>query len=107
MTIEQIQQRMNEGGLSPAEASEFKMFLSAQYAYLSGLLEDVLLTKSEWWGLERPNQKSDKATDMAWARTPKGRDELSYTFKRKSIEKLISSLSSYLRVQEGQSKNLY
>lgn len=80
--------------------AELKAELSSQYSYKTGLLEDILLKKPEIWLRIREDHKSDKATDRYWEGTQMGLREMKIKLDLKRIEKMISALSSRLRVAE-------
>ena len=107
MTLEEIQEQMREGQLTPHQMSEFKTRLAGEYSHFSEQLEDVLLKKPSVWMEMRKSLKSDTSTDRAWDGTEMGLIEMKLRLRCKRIEKLISALSSALRVKEGEARNEY
>jgi hypothetical protein len=87
--------------------AEYKAQLSAEYSFFSGLLEGVLARKPAIWNEMRKNHNSDKATDREYEATSDGIDEVGLRLKLKRIEKMISAISSLLRVAEGEAKHIY
>ena len=106
-TIEQIENIISEGIQSPHVAADLRVELSAKYSRESGRLELILKDRPMKWMAIREKVKSDKAADRAWEATEQGTDEMIIRLRLKRIEKLISALSSILKVFEGQSKNQY
>lgn len=104
--LEKAEKEIVESGFSPARAADLKIRLAAEYSYYMGRLEDILARRPLIWMELRKSQKSDKATDRAWEATQDGIDELVCRSRLKRIEKLISSLSTYVRVAENEARNL-
>lgn len=55
----------------------------------------------------REGVKSDAQAERFWQSTPEGILELQYSFKLKSIEKLMSAIKLKLRLLSEESKNYY
>jgi len=55
----------------------------------------------------RKDCKSDKSADRQWDATEMGITEMSCRLRLKRIEKVISALSSLIRVAEGAAKNQF
>lgn len=73
---------------------------TAEYAFIAGLLQDILANKPAIWNTYRLNVKSDKAADRLWEATENGINESGYRLKLKSLEKVISALKAMLRIKE-------
>lgn len=84
--------------------AELKADLSSEYAYQTGLLEAILLSKPRKWLDLRKTTKSDTACDREWDMTEDGQGEIKIKFSLKRIEKLISAINSRLRVAENEAK---
>lgn len=106
-TLESIQERLTLGSVTSQEASNMRVILSGTYAQLSTKLEAILAQRPKVWLEMRKLCKSDKATDRQWEGSEMGLEEMSLHMKLKRIEKMMSSLSSLLRVAENEAKNIY
>lgn len=93
--------------ISPHEAAELRMNLSGAYSRLCGEMEEILTRKSKTWLAMRAKHKSDKATDTAWGGTADGLQEELIRLRMKRVDKLMSSLSTFIKVAEGEAKNLF
>lgn len=98
---------MMEGGLTPRELADFKIVLAGEYSFLSSQLEKILTRKPAIWNEMRKNHQSDKATEREYEATEDGINEMGLRMRLKSVEKLLSALSSSLRVAEGEARNLH
>jgi hypothetical protein len=107
LTLEQIQEEMQDGGLSPRRVSDFRVYLAAVYALRSVELEAILLVKPDIWLKMRNDKNSDTATDRAWDASANGKRETQLKMELKRIEKLSSALASHLRVMEGEARTQY
>ena len=89
-----------KGNPSPSELSNIKIYLAADYAFLAGQLGEILKVKPEAWVKLRDLEtcSSDKQADRAWDRTAQGLEETSLRLKMKSIEKILSAISSRIQV---------
>src|SRR6185312_3694160 len=105
LSIEQIQDEMVTGGLSPGRVSDFKVYLAALYSMKSHEREQILLVKLEVWLRIRDGKNSDTAADRAWDATTMGLREMSLKMEQKRIDKLVGALSTKLRVMEGEARN--
>lgn len=105
--IDRAEREIIDSGFSPARAANLKISLAAEYSYYMGRLEDILTRRPTIWMEMRKTNQSDKATDREWESTQDGIDEMVCRSRLKRIEKLISSLSTYVRVAEGEARNQY
>ena len=107
LTLEQIQEEMKGGGLSPGRVSDFRVYLAAVYALRSTELENILMLKPDLWILIRDGKNIDTAADRAWDARLEGKREMHLRMELKRIDKLTSALSSKLRVMEGEARNQF
>ncbi len=105
--LESIEKELQIGGVTPQRAADMRVQLSGYYSNLSGQLEEVLKIKPSAWLAIRGHSdvKSDKAADRHWDGTELGIREMSLRMNLKRLDKAISSLSSLIRVKEGEAKN--
>ena len=106
MNPKQIQERLVQGGVSPRECAEFKVVLSGWYSTWAGELETILALKPQVWMEMRKEAKSDKATDMLWDASEMGLKERKLRFDMKRAEKMVSALSSLLRIAENEARQI-
>lgn len=105
--LENIEKELQEGGMTPGRAADLRVELSGQYSFLSGELEEVLRLKPAAWIALRKNERTDKSCDRAWDASQEGLKEMSCRMRLKRIDKVISALTSFIRIKEGEAKNLY
>lgn len=99
--------RLGQYTSNPHLAAEDRVKLSGEYSFWTGILEDILTKKPDAWNTMREKHKSDKACEREWEATPDGINEVVIRLKLKRIEKMLSALSTLIRIAEGESKNLY
>jgi len=105
--LQLIENHLKKGQIPPSLLASYKAQLSGEYSFYSGLLEDILARKPAVWNSMRPHHKSDKATDREYEATADGINEVGLRLKMKRIEKMMSAISSLLRVAEGEARNQY
>lgn len=106
-TIEQIENLISEGIQSPQLAADLRVTLSAKYSRECGRLEEILKVKPKIWLEMRETTKSDTSCNHKWDGSELGTDEMVIRLRLKRLEKLISSMSSFLKVKENEAKNIY
>src|SRR3990167_379317 len=95
---------LRTGGLSPHDLAELKTKLAAEYSFILGQLEIVLITKATSWPILRLVAKSDKQADRAFDATDEWKDEIGLKLRAKRIERLLGANSSPLRLYGEESK---
>lgn len=91
---------------NPHESAMDLAILAGEYAFIMGMLEDILQRKPGIWSEMRKNFKSDTACERAWESTKDGIDESGLRLRAKSVEKMMSALKSLIRLAEGEARNL-
>lgn len=104
--ITEIENQLGNG-LNPHMAADFRVTLSGIYSRMSGELQEIMATKPSRWLLIRKDVKTDKEADRVWEAGEMGIQEMRLKMNMKRCEKIISSLSSFLRVAENESRNAY
>src|SRR3989304_2408454 len=99
-TITEIEQAMLRGQVTPYKAADYRVSLSANYSKNYGEMEEILLRRPSVWNQLRKDQKSDKATDRVYEGTADGLRLMQLELQCKKIEKMISALSTLIRVAE-------
>ena len=107
MTIEAIAKELQEEGLTPSRSSELRTWLAGQYYFVSAELEGILGQKPPLWNQMRKDLKSDTATERAWEETEWGLLEMKCRSQLKAMDKMMSALSSRIRVAEGEARNTF
>ena len=105
MNLEEIIRKLREGGLPPGDLAEMKSQLAGHYAFYAGQWEEILKRKAAQWIKLREFTKSDNSADRQYELTEDGKSEIIYRLKLKVIEKLMSGISTRIRVAEGESKS--
>lgn len=107
-TYEEVVEKVrSEDGLAPEELGEAKEFLSGEYAFVASELEKILRRKPKAWEEIRKTVQSDARADRSWDGTEDGNGEIIYRLRLKAIEKLMSSISSRLRIMEGEARSQF
>lgn len=105
-TIKQIAEALKTSQqIPPRVLVEWKGVLAGEYSFSAGVLEEILKNRPREWKNLREKTKSDKAADREWEGMESGINEMGLRLRMKSIEKLMSALSSLLKVAEGEAKN--
>ena len=107
ITITQDMMRLGQYNSNPSLSAEDRARLSGEYSFWTGILEDILQRKPKVWNEMRSKHKSDKACDKEFEATDDGINEVVIRLKLKLIEKLISALSTLIRLAEGQARNQF
>lgn len=108
MTLNDVITRIrNEEAISPGELAAMRMFLSGEYAYISGQLESVLMRKADTWLVLREKTGSDKQADKQWDASSDGKLETAYRLQLKSIEKISSAIKTRLDIAAGEARNQF
>lgn len=107
--IDRIQENLKGGFYSnnPHSSAEDKAILAGEYGWIMGQLELILQRKASIWNTMRPNHKSDTACEREYQATSDGIDEQGLKLRAKGIERMMSALSSLIKVAEGESKNIF
>lgn len=103
MNLEHIESQLKPG-LNPHTAADLRIELSGYYSRMSGELEEILAVKPTKWLLMRKEVKTNRDADMMWDGSEMGIKEMRLRMGLKRIEKIISSLSSYLRNAENEAR---
>ena len=102
-----IEQAQSEA--SPSELSKTRVWLAGRYAYLNGLVTEILKKKPFVWDKIRNSEGvgSDTQADRKWQMTEDGQNEIQYLRELKSCEKLMSAISSRIKIAEGEAHGQY
>ena len=95
--------------IPPGLLADYKMKLSAEYSFRSSKLEEILRQKPDAWLEIRQREEinSDKQADRLWEATAFGKEEMSLKMQLKRIDKVISSISTRLRIYDREAKSQY
>ena len=111
LTINEIEAELKHQD-SPSELARFLTLLASYYSnYLEQMKKIALIKPQRWLAISlnyftelefdkwKPREKplTDKKTDMEWACTKDGQQEIELDFMLKRIQKLYSSINSRLR----------
>lgn len=109
-TLKFYAQTIEENKDNPGLLVELGEQLSADYMFCADALIPIKLKKAvEWVGIKRSEEKplSDTLTDMLWAQTKDGADEIRLKYRMKALEKALASIKSHIFVLNNQAKNNY
>lgn len=106
MTIEEIQNRMLKGGLTPHEVNEFRVILAGKYSFAAGMLERIWAEKPKIWLELRQEAKSDTTAERRWEATEMGSEERRWKLHMKTIEKMLSALRGLHEVLMSEVRNV-
>ena len=109
MIVDQVQEGLRDGSLisNPHMCATYRSQLSGEYSYLVGQLEEIKSRKPLVWLELRKEHKSDSATDKAYEVTEDGIAETKLKGTLKRCDKLLSGLSSLIRLAENEAKNIH
>ena len=102
-----VEERLREGGIQPEQCANFRALLSGEYSFWAGQQEDIIVRRAQNWPAMRLKHKSDTSTQREWEGTPDGVNSVGIEIKLKRIEKMMSGLSSLLKLAEGQARNQF
>lgn len=107
--VKKIAEYLRDGvyNTNPHEAAEAKATLAGEYSWIMGQLEQILQRKPAIWTELKRTAKSDKAAERMWEATSDGLNEMGLRLRAKGIEKMMSALSSLIKIAEGESNNSY
>jgi len=103
--INTIAEEMRTVTLPPQVIDDYKVKLSGEFYRLSELLNIILTRKPVLWLTKRNDFTSDTQCERWWQATQDGIDEMLLRSRMKSVEKLLSALSSRLRLLEQEARN--
>lgn len=96
-----------QGSPSVGKMADLKVYIAAEYAFLSMELEKVLTLKQARWLMFRESRTSDTQAEREWGRTAEGLHEISLRLRLKAMEKLMSALTTRINVAEGEARNQF
>lgn len=107
--LKEVETKLRDGSLktNPHECANLRARLSSEYSFYMGALEDILFKKPKEWNSLRPLYKSDTAAEKAWEGTPMGLEEVALRMRCKRVEKLMSGLSSLIKIHEADARNQF
>lgn len=106
-SIEKIALELKNIQLSPHELVEKRLWLSGEYAYLSGQLTEILMDKPAIWNELRRGVGSDTAAERVWQATENGLRETKLRLQLKSIEKLMTAIKTKIEIDLGEARNQF
>jgi len=92
---------------TPGDLARDLVTFSAEYQNLSEQLYAILKVKPAKWNIIRDQVSSDKQAERIWEETSDGINETRIKLRMKSIDKMMGSIKTYLRVLDSEAKNLY
>lgn len=92
--------------IAPGDLAEYRLQLAAEYGFLSEKLSKILRQKPDIWLEIRQREQigSDKLADKVWDSTDFGKDEMELRMSLKSIEKILSAISTRLQTYETEAR---
>lgn len=93
--------------MTPPEAVMKKEELTHQFSVLTEKMKSIQKEKPRVWLEMRKQSKNGKETDMYWAASDMGVEEVQIKLTMAAITKEISSLNSIIRNAENEARNLY
>lgn len=107
--LKEVETKLRDGSLklNPHGCAELRSKLAGEYSWLMSQLEDISMKKPHEWNSKRPELKSDTATENWWRGTQLGLEEEGLRMRVKRAEKLMSGLSSLIKIHEADRHNSY
>ena len=106
MTLPQIIEKMTTGQMTPSEASQYRLQISADIYKFSEQETDLILKSVAYFVEERPNHKSDTATQRAWNATKDGMQELKIHSLVRTLGTINTALKDLVYVKTLEAKNI-
>lgn len=107
LTLEQIQDELIEGDITPHRISQFRAYLAARYSLEAGRLHPIQAIKPAIWLAARGRKDSDTATEREWEASEPGLRELELKSILKRIDRLSSALNAIMKIKEGEVRNQF
>jgi len=104
-----IKEIKNQVELAPRQLANYRSIITAEYAFQSERLKDILKKKPAIWMEIRGKEgvKSDTAAERLWGMTELGQQEIELKYRLKYLEKLSSSLRQQLEVMDSEARGMY
>ena len=99
MNYKEIEEKLKEQ-VFQMELSEMLIWLAAEYSFISGQLEDIVVIKGKKWLSDRLHSKTDKEADRKWQASEMGVNYEVYRLQLKKIEKMIGAIRKRIEVLE-------
>lgn len=105
----QVQEGLRDRSLfnNPSLCAEYRAQLSGEYTFVDAQLEEIIIRKPFVWQELRKLNKSDASTDRAYETTEDGIEEIKLSGKLKRMAKLMSGLSSLIKLAENTAHNQF
>ncbi|HYF04602.1 MAG TPA: hypothetical protein VEA59_00355 [Patescibacteria group bacterium] len=107
MDIQQIEQELKTGQVSPPRLAEMKDYLAAESSTIMDRQLELHMLYAKWFQNHRGLHKSDKSAYLAWCADELGKEELILETRQKKIKVLREAISSHLRVASDAARNMY
>lgn len=107
MNLDNIEKELAQGQVSPPRLAEMRDWMAAYSSSLMDRQDQLVDLYADWFHLNRPNYKSDKACDNAWDRTEAGKEQRRLETLQKRLKLLIAAVASHVRIASDQARNLF
>jgi len=99
----------------PHALADLQLDMSIKYAVVADIYKGLRLSKNQFWQEKKVlhlvngkmKSRSDKDIEIEWNCTPHGNKEMRATIELRTLEKLMGSIKTFLRVLENESHNNY
>lgn len=93
---------------NPHALAEMILEMSAKYAFVTERMKELAVKHNIFYQERKIGEKppSDKAIELEWHASEDGNEELRAKYELKALEKLQSSIRTYLRTQEVERHNM-
>lgn len=92
---------------NPGQIAESQLALAEEFSRYGGELAKLIKSRAEFCKSNKDNFKSDTATQRAFETTDDGVRMTVIELKLKTIARTMSANKDYLKVKEGEARNLY
>lgn len=107
LTLNQIAENIRDLNLTPAELSEYNMWLSGMYASYSLQMAAVEVEKNEFLDKIRETVTSDSQAKVKWYLTESGKKDITLTRSLKAMERMLSGIKKRIDVLNTEARNQY
>jgi len=108
-SLTEIIEKLRNETHTPGELTEYHLWLSGEYAFWAGQLEEILKRKPQVWLSIRKQEevKSDSRADKEYEKTEDGQNEIILKFRLKTMTKLMSAIRTRLEIVREEARNQF
>lgn len=106
MTLEEIQNEIEKGGLTPSQMAEYRSILSGKYSRARDEWDKLETAHFTFLNCEAVANDSEAAKERRWNGTEEGQLWRYWESQMRKCERMMSSLKTQIEVAMGEARNL-